>query len=145
MRWATPHLHLYEGIATMVSTAAENAVRDYLTALKDPSSLHDEQYITQLEKELSEWTDRIGRVMLRQQVLDARNPSASSYEEAFVTHAKAWAEAHGITATAFMAEGVPTSVLRRAGFSITPAGGSRRQGGQGRSQARRSGVSADRG
>lgn len=112
----------------MASTAAENAVRDYLRALKDPNSLRDEDRIAQLEKELSESDDRISRVMLHQQLLDARNPAAQAYEEAFATHAKAWADSNGISAAAFLAEGVPTSVLRRAGFSITDGGRGRRQG-----------------
>lgn len=123
----------------MASTAAENAVRNYLTALKDPSSLRDEQRIAQLETELGESSDRIGRVMLRQQLLDARNPASHGYEEAFATHAKAWADDHGISAAAFLAEGVPSPVLRRAGFSVAPA----RQDGQGRRASNRSGVSAE--
>lgn len=124
----------------MVSTAAESAVRDYLTALKDPNSLRDEQRIAQLEKELSESDDRISRVMLRQQLLDARNPGAHTYEDAFATHGKAWADSHGISAAAFLAEGVPASVLRRAGFSVSDGG---RDQGKRRKQGARSGVSAE--
>lgn len=124
----------------MVSTAAESAVRDYLTALKDPNSLRDEQRISQLENELSESDDHISRVMLRQQLLDARDPGAHAYEEAFATHARAWADSNGISAAAFLAEGVPASVLRRAGFSVSDGGHGR---GQGRKQGTRPGVSAE--
>lgn len=122
----------------MASTAAEDAVRNYLTALKDPHSLRDEQHIARLEKELGESTDRIKRVMLRQQLLDAHDPPTGSYEEAFATHAKAWAEANGISAAAFRAEGVPSSVLRRAGFSVADTARGEAQGSRGRNQTSRS-------
>lgn len=112
----------------MASAVAESAVRNYLTALKDPQSLRDEDRIAELEKQLVAATDAIERVTLRQQLRDAQNPDTPHHEEEFVTHAKAWADAHGISAAAFLAEGVPTAVLRRAGFSVsqTPRGGSRR-------------------
>lgn len=127
----------------MASKAAEDAVRDYLTTLKDPGSLRDDERIGQLEKEHAEASDPIARVMLQQQLLEAKNPDMQSHEEGFVTHAKAWADAHGVSEAAFLAEGVSAAVLRRAGFSVRGAD-RRSRGGRRRSrQTGRSRVSAD--
>ena len=41
-------------------------------------------------------------------------------EKVFVTWAKRWADSHGVTPQAFVAEGLPKELLRRAGFSIPP-------------------------
>lgn len=114
----------------MASKSAETAVRTYLTALKDPSSLRDENALGSLQSKLEKSTDELERVQLRQQIIDLESPSVEKYEEGFVTHAKAWAEEHGVTAQAFEAEGVPASVLRRAGLAPTTRG--RRGGRQGR-------------
>lgn len=128
----------------MASTAAEDAVRNYLTSLKDPDSLRDDERIAEIETQLGAATDAIERVMLQQQLRDAQRPATDHYEEAFVTHAKAWADAHAISVAAFLAEGVPTTVLRRAGFSVSGAGGGRGGDHRGRKPATgRSRVSAD--
>ena len=115
----------------MASISADSAVRNYLAALRDPSSLRDEEALTALQERLDASADDIERLQLRQQLLDAQTPSVERYETEFVTHAKAWAEEHGITAQAFEAEGVPGNVLRKAGL----AGG----GGRGR-RTRRTGT-----
>lgn len=126
----------------MASATAERAVRDYLVALKDPASLRDDEKIAKLQRELAEATDEIARLRLRQQILEAQNPPIERYEEAFVTHAKAWAQESGITEKAFLDEGVPPEVLRRAGFRV-PTGrrGRPRKTGAGRRQRTR--VSAE--
>lgn len=114
----------------MASKSAESAVRTYLTALRDPASLRDESRLAQLQAELDSSGDELQRLRLRQQIFDIESPSVGQYEDEFITHAKAWAEEHGVSARAFEAEGVPAQVLRRAG--LAPAGGNRR--------SRRSGV-----
>lgn len=111
----------------MASTTAEQAVRNYLTALKNPSSLRDDNEVEDLEKRLESTDDQVERVMLRQRLLEARTPSAERYEDDFVTHAKQWAEEQGVTASAFTAEGVPATVLRRAGFRVSGGRGARRR------------------
>jgi hypothetical protein len=100
----------------MVASSAEEAVRSYLTALRDPSSLRDSGELDSLRAQLEDAADPVDRLRLRQQILDAEDPSIDRYEDAFVTHAKAWAEEHGVTAKAFADEGVPEQVLRRAGL-----------------------------
>lgn len=124
----------------MASGSHENAIRNYLTAIKDPKSLRDDDHIAGIEKELAAASDPVERVKLRQQLQDARTPSAERFEEAFVAHARDWADSHGISAAAFLAEGVPTSVLRRAGFSVR---GGRRGPGRPRKHTGRSRVSAE--
>lgn len=108
----------------MASKSTESAVRTYLTALRDPSALRDESRLEQLQSELESSSDELERLRLRQQIIDIESPSVSQYEDEFITHAKAWAEEHGVTARAFEAEGVPAQVLRRAG--LAPAGGGRK-------------------
>jgi hypothetical protein len=101
----------------MASNSADNAVRMYLAALRDPSALRDEESLASLQAKLEKAADELERLQLRQQILDLENPSIEQYESDFVTHAKAWAEEHGVTAKAFESEGVPGSVLRRAGLA----------------------------
>jgi hypothetical protein len=120
----------------MASAAAEEAVRTYLTALKDPASLRDDDTITKLERELDSAEDPVQRLALRQQLIDAKRPSVEAYEGAFTKHAKAWAEEHGVTADAFASEGVPAAVLRRAGFAVRGARGRGRASGRTRSGGR---------
>lgn len=111
----------------MSPAAAETAVRDYLRVLKDPSSLRDDDKIEALQKQLDDSTDALERLRIRQQLLDLEEPSSDRYEEGFLTHAKAWADEQGISVKAFTDEGVPTEVLRKAGFAV---GGRRGRGGR---------------
>jgi tryptophanase len=98
------------------------AVRNYLTSLRDPSALRDDDGIADLQTKIEQTDDELERLQLRQQLLDLENPSTDGYEDAFVEHAKAWADKSGISADAFIAEGVPAAVLRRAGFRGVPGG-----------------------
>lgn len=121
----------------MASKSAASAVRTYLIALRDPSTLRDESQLAQLQSELDSSGDELERLRLRQQIFDLETPSISRYEEEFITHAKAWADEHGITGRAFEAEGVPAQVLRRAGLAAA------RGGRKGRRTGTRSRVTVD--
>ena len=88
--------------------------------------MRDDSEIENLRKRLAESDDELERLALRQKLMDTEKPSIDRFEEAFVTHAKAWADEQGISAQAFTEEGVPASVLRKAGF---------RAGGRGRRSA----------
>jgi hypothetical protein len=112
-----------------MAASAETAVRSYLVALKDPSALRDQESLAELQKQLEEATDGITRLELRQRIMEAEEPKLEQYEADFITHAKEWADEHGISSKAFVAEGVDVSVLRRAGFSLPGRG---RGGGAGR-------------
>ena len=101
------------------------AVRNYLTSLRDPAALRDDDAIADLQAKIEQSDDELERLQLRQQLLDLENPATEGYQDAFVQHAKAWADKTGISAEAFIAEGVPAAVLRRAGFRGVPGGGRR--------------------
>lgn len=118
----------------MAASAAESAIRNYLMALKDPASLRDDNAIEQLRARLEASTDELERLQLRQQLFETETPTADGFEDAFATHAKAWAEQHGVTARSFEAEGVAPGVLRRAGF--TDVRGGRRGPRRGRTRTR---------
>jgi hypothetical protein len=119
----------------MAASPSEAAVRNYLAALKDPSSLQDSEKIAELESALESSGDELERLRLRQEIIDAQSPPVERYEDEFVTHAKEWADRVGITDRAFLEEGVPPQVLRRAGFRVSGGGrGGRR--GPGRTRSR---------
>jgi hypothetical protein len=111
---------------TQMASTQENAVRNYLLSVRDPSALRDDTAITDLKAKLEQSGDELERLQLRQQLLDMESPSLERYEDAFVEHAKAWADKSSISGEAFAAEGVPASVLRRAGFRGVGGGGRRR-------------------
>src|SRR5688572_30115013 len=129
-----------------MSSTQETAVRNYLLSVRDPGALRDENAIAELKAKLEQSDDQLERLQLRQQLLDIENPPLERYEDAFVEHAKAWADRTGISGEAFAAEGVPASVLRRAGFRNIGGGTSSRRRSTRASSTRtgtRSRVSAD--
>jgi hypothetical protein len=99
-----------------MASTQESAVRNYLLSIRNPSALRDEDAIATLNAKLEESIDELERLQLRQQLLDSETPSLDKYEDAFVEHAHAWADRTGISAEAFLAEGVQPAILRRAGF-----------------------------
>lgn len=103
----------------------ETAVRNYLLSIRNPDALRDESAIATLQSKLEESNDELERLQLRQQLLDNESPSLERYEDGFVEHAKQWADGAGVSGDAFVAEGVPATVLRRAGFR--GVGGGRRR------------------
>lgn len=103
----------------------ETVVRKYLDALRDPSSLRDDEAIGDVERKLADEGDPIARLKLQQELAELNAPSMDSIENAFVVSAKAWADDIGITGKAFAAEGVPAATLRRAGFAVSGRGGKR--------------------
>lgn len=109
-----------------MTKAQQEAVRNYLTSLRDPLVLRDDDAIAELRTRIDQTDDDVARLKLRQQLLDLQHPPREQYEAAFVEHAKAWADDTGVTANAFIAEGVPAEVLRRAGFRGVTNGGTRR-------------------
>lgn len=124
-----------------MTKAQQAAVRNYLISLRDPSALRDDDAIADLHSKLDQTDDDVERLKLRQQLLDLQDPPLEQYEAAFVEHAKAWADDTGVTADAFVAEGVPAGVLRRAGFRGVTNGGTRRTTARATTPRRR--VSAD--
>lgn len=121
----------------MAATEAEKAVKRYLAALHDPSSLRDEKALGAARKELEQTDDLVERLRLRQRINELESPSIEAFEDAFVEHARDWADEQGIGDQAFLDEGVPADVLRRAGFRDV------RGAGRGRSRGRRKRVTSE--
>ena len=92
------------------------AVRRYLAALHNPQKLTDPQEVAALRQQLATSDDALERLELHQHLADATAHTPDDYEDAFVTHAKAWATTHQVSAQAFLDEGVPPRVLQKAGF-----------------------------
>lgn len=127
-----------------MASGAETAVRDYLRALHDPSSLRDDDQIAELTQKLESSQDGVERLRIRQTLMDAETPAVERYEDEFVTHARAWADETGVGVKAFTDEGVPNDVLRRAGFSIAGGRGRRpRNATSAPTRARRSRVTVE--
>lgn len=98
--------------------------------MRDPESLRDDEAIAEKEQQLESSDDPIERLKLQEELRKLAKPSLEAVEDEFVVHAKSWADEAGISAKAFAAEGVPAAVLRRAGFSVSGAGRSRRSSGR---------------
>ena len=128
-----------------MTKAQQAAVRNYLMSLRDPSALRDDAVIADLHSRIDQTADDVERLKLRQQLLELQDPPLEQYEAAFVEHAKAWADDTGVTADAFVAEGVPPGVLRRAGFRGVTNGSARRtRRTTARASSARRRVSADK-
>lgn len=102
-------------MATKTQTRDE-PIRRYLQYLSDPSSIIDRDRVADLQAKLDASSDAVERLTLRQQLDEARSGDDTAVRDAFVTHAKAWADDHGVSAGAFQAEGVPRDVLADAGL-----------------------------
>lgn len=100
-----------------VDSAVEEAVRSYLLMLDDPSWLVAVPEYERLQQEHKQTDDPLERVKLHAQLRGLERSLTERCEAGFVACAKEWADAHGVTAGAFRAEGVPAEVLRRAGFA----------------------------
>jgi hypothetical protein len=126
-----------------MASTQETAVRNYLLSVRDPGALRDESAISELKSKLEQSGDELERLQLRQRLLDIESPPLEKYEDAFVEHAKAWADKTGISGEAFAAEGVPAAVLRRAGFRGVSGGRRRTVRAASARTGTRSRVSAD--
>lgn len=111
---------------------SEEVIRTYLSAIRDPESLRDDDAIKEKEAELADAGDPITRLQLHEELQKLTRPSLEAIEDEFVVHAKAWADEAGISAKAFAAEGVPSAVLRRAGFTVSGGGSGRGRRSTGR-------------
>jgi hypothetical protein len=101
-----------------VATDPEDAVRAYLRWREDPDG--EPADTAEIDARIAAERDPLERVKLRseRERLADRGPRL---EAAFVTSAREWAERHGVTADAFLAEGVERRVLAEAGLlSGTP-------------------------
>lgn len=118
-----------------------DAIRNYITLLNDPDKLVDQDRIEALEQQLQDETDPLGRVQVRSELERAKRPKEDEYRKDFVENVKSWADENGISPEALKAEGVPTDVLREAGFKVGQA--KRKQSSKKQTQSRSRRVSPE--
>jgi hypothetical protein len=101
----------------MSQTAADDrAVREYLQFVEDPQQLIDAKQVEELESRMAAATDPLDRLIAIAEYERARHPVEDDYRAAFVEHARNWADAHQVTASAFSQLGVSRDVLEAAGL-----------------------------
>jgi hypothetical protein len=115
-----------------VTTAAEIAVRRYLAWIDDPDTAVDVAAIEAAEIAFAEATDPIAKLHAAAARERAATADVAAIEADFVAHAKPYAEANDIPASAFAALGVGPDVLARAGFAVVAGGRSAGSGSGGR-------------
>ncbi|MFN0025767.1 MAG: hypothetical protein ACKV2O_01085 [Acidimicrobiales bacterium] len=113
--------------AVVVDQSAEDSVRAYLSFISDPSSSVDAEQISSLEKSLASSTDPLEQLRLAARLEVAKLPSGSAATADFIRDAKRWADAEGVSASAFKQMGVSDDVLRKAGILKSTRGGAKRR------------------
>jgi hypothetical protein len=108
-----------------VTTSPEQAVRRYLAFLDDPSSAVDQDAVEAAEEAFASATDPIAKLHAAAARERAASADVGAIEHDFVVHAKAYADAEQIPASAFAALGVKNDVLRQAGFDVAAPRGRR--------------------
>lgn len=96
----------------------EGAVRLYLLFLEDPNKLRDETEIQKKTQAVLDAKDPIEKLKALSELERVAKVHEAPLRDAFVEHAKAWAEAAGIPVSAFRELQVPDEVLREAGFDV---------------------------
>jgi hypothetical protein len=94
----------------------EAAVRNYLLFLEDPSKLIDQAHVEELRRRAAEATDPIDRLKAYAALERAEKADDTKFKLDFISHAKTWAQAHGVGASVFRQLGVKDEVLRSAGL-----------------------------
>ncbi len=107
----------------------EGAVRSYLLYLDDPSKLIDQSAVKKAEAAAAKASDPMARLRALADLEHVREADGDQLREAFVAHAKAYADEQRIPASAFREMGVPSDVLGDAGFG---GGRGRRPGARGK-------------
>jgi hypothetical protein len=108
-----------------VTTSPEQAVRRYLAWVDDPDSAVDQDALAAAEAAFAAATDPIAKLHAAAARERAAAADVSAIEHDFVVHAKAYADAESIPASAFEALGVGVDVLKQAGFAVASGRGRR--------------------
>ncbi|HWJ96743.1 MAG TPA: hypothetical protein VNQ33_01205 [Acidimicrobiales bacterium] len=109
-----------------MTTSPEQAVRRYLAWIEDPDSAVDQDAVDAAEAAFAAATDPIAKLHAAAARERAAAADTSAIEHDFVVHAKAYADAEQIPASAFEALGVGADVLKQAGFAVAAPRGRRR-------------------
>jgi hypothetical protein len=96
--------------------AGEASVSKYLEFLADPSSARDERAIAAARSAVDAATSPIEKLKALSALERAEAVDGTHLVTGFIRHAKSWADANGITPSAFRQLGVPDDVLRGAGL-----------------------------
>lgn len=107
------------------SQTSEGAVRLYLMYLQDPSKLRDESEINKLVQAVEAAADPIDKLKAIASLERAEAVDPEPFIQAFVTHAKQWADDNDVPVGAFRQMGVPADVLVDAGFPTARTSGGR--------------------
>jgi hypothetical protein len=91
--------------------------------LEDPNKLRDEVVIQKRTQAVLDARDPIEKLKALGELERAAKVDDVPLRTAFVAHAKSWADAEGVPASAFRELGVPDDVLREAGFELPARGG----------------------
>lgn len=102
----------------MTSTAPADAVRRYLAWIDDPDSAVDHDAVAAAEAAFAAATDPLDKLHAAAARERAAAADVAAIEADFIAHAKAYADAEQIPASAFSALGVGADVLLRAGFAV---------------------------
>lgn len=100
---------------------AEEAIRSYLLFLDDPSKLRDEAEVQARTVAVLQADDPIEKLKALAALEKASAVDEKGLRAGFIEHARAWAEANGISVEAFLKLDVPADVLIAAGFDVPPA------------------------
>lgn len=112
-----------------MTTSPENAVRRYLAWIDDPDSAVDQDAVEAADAAFAAATDPIAKLHAAAARERAASADVSAIEHDFVVHAKAYADAEQIPASAFEALGVGADVLKQAGFAVAGPRGRRASSG----------------
>ena len=99
-----------------MSQEADDAIRQYLRWVNDPTSLVDLARITELEALAERSEDPLARLKAYSELEKVRSVDERAIRERFVQHAKAWAAANDISAEAFRHMNVAKADLKAAGL-----------------------------
>jgi hypothetical protein len=95
----------------------EAAVRRYLMAVADPTTLIDVEEVDRLDALLAEADDPVDKLRILSARDRASTVNMAEAEEGFVATASAWATANEVSSDAFAQLGVPQQVLVQAGLA----------------------------
>ena len=110
----------------MATKNVEDGIRAYLDSLgKTTKPVVDREAVKALKGQVRSESDPIAKLRLLTALEEeqaGRVPDTAGDQAVFVSQAKKWADAEGISVSAFQGLGVPDDVLKEAGFEV-PAGG----------------------
>jgi hypothetical protein len=99
-----------------MSEAADEAIRLYLRLVNEPDTLVDKERIAELQQQAEGATDPLERLRAYGELERLQSVDDKRIRADFVRHAKAWAQANGISAEAFKQMNAAVADLRAAGL-----------------------------